>query len=312
MTCYRPIDAYIAKGKTANGKQIITFTRPKGTYINDIKLPCGQCIGCRLTRSVIWATRCVHEQQMHDRNCFLTLTYDDKHLPNDRSLKHEHFQKFIRALRKKIYPKRVRYFMAGEYTDDWRPHYHAIIFGYDFPDKVRTLQNDIGNSYYISSQVSEVWKKGFHIITDTNFETAAYVARYCTKKITGDLADEHYNRHIVDIDDTTGEVKYMADVQLAPEYARMSNRPGIGREWFSKFKSDCYPSDYLIQDGRKLPIPKYYDKIFESEDEYNHAVIKQRRKTQAMLNAAENCDSRLRQREKCKIAQAESLKRNRI
>lgn len=320
MPCYRPIEAYIAKGKTDNGKKVIVFRKPP-VFMERIQLPCGQCIGCRLVRSVTWAARCMHEIQLHQDNCFITLTYDDENLPNDYSLPSKeqkskgqsHFQLFLKRLRKDIAPRKIRYFMCGEYGgSSWRPHYHAIIFGYDFPDKQRVQSSDVDNPYFISTQLSRLWPYGFHIIAEANFDTAAYVARYCTKKVNGEKAESHYKRTILDWEETTGEIKYFKEVDLAPEYATMSRRPGIGADWYDKYKSDCYPSDYLIVDGRKVPVPKYYDKLLEKENSLKIAAIKQRRKLKAILNKEENTLARLSVREHVKKEQAKSLSRRKV
>lgn len=312
MPCYRPLDAYIALGKTDNGKKNIVFRRPP-VFMDTIQLPCGQCIGCRIMRSVTWAARCMHEMSLHDSNCFITLTYDEEHLPDDRSLNKSVFQKFLKRLRKEIYPHKIRYFMCGEYGDDsWRPHYHAIIFGYDFPDKLRVQSQEVENPYFISTQLSRLWPYGFHVIAEANFDTAAYVARYCTKKITGEKAQSHYHRTILDWEPTTGEINYYNEVDLQPEYATMSRRPAVGKGWFDKYKSDCYPSDYLIVDSRKVPVPRYYDKLYEKEDALKIASIKQKRKLKAILNKEENTLARLRVREFVKQEQAKSLQRRKI
>ena len=312
MPCYRPLDAYIIAGRTKNGKQQISFKR-ENNWIEAIKLPCGQCIGCKLLRSVNWAVRCEHEMTLHEDNCFITLTYDDIHLPKDHSLNKYHFTNFMKRLRKDISPKKIRYFMCGEYGDQtWRPHYHAILFGYDFPDKYRIQSVDVDNPYYISPQLNKLWPKGNHMIANATFETAAYVARYCTKKITGDLADEHYKRTIMDFDDATGEIYEYFETELVPEYATMSRRPGIGKAWYDTYKNDCYPSNYLIRNGNKLPIPRYYDKLLEREDEVRHAQIKFSRKMKAQLKLEESMPNRLRAREHCKTKQAETLRRNKV
>ena len=210
--------------------------------------------------------------------------------------------------------------MAGEYSPAWRPHYHIIIFGYDFPDKQRTLPGDIGQDYYISPQCTRLWPQGNHIITDANFDTAAYCARYITKKITGPLAEDHYRRTIIDVDEVTGEIYFMGDTVLEPEYARMSrgrkslgqSGSGIGAGWYEKYKSDCYPSDFLIKDGKKIPVPKYYDKLLELEEPFKLAQIKQERENRAILNAAETTPERLDQRLRCKLAQQKTLRRDKI
>lgn len=298
--------------KTDNGKQSIVFKRPSGTYLKDIKLPCGQCIGCRLKRSVMWATRCMHEAQLYNDNCFITLTFDDEHLPEDNSLDHDIFQRFMKRLRKEISPRKVRYFMCGEYGDEsWRPHYHALLFNYDFPDKVTYDMSGSENPYYISEQLYRLWPYGFHLIGNATFETAAYVARYCTKKITGDMAEGHYNRILTDWDEVTGEITYIKEVDLLPEYARMSTNPGIGKEWFNQFKADLYPSDFIVtNNGTKVGIPHYYDKLLDNEDEFLLKQQKLKREMAARYQSQETTRDRLRAREFCKKEQAKQLKRN--
>ena len=137
MPCYSPLTAY--KGKsTDSGKMCLSFKRSEGLFgsFSAINLPCGQCIGCRLERSRQWAVRCMHEASLHDENSFLTLTYSDENLPPGGSLHLPDFQNFMKRLRKSIAPKRVRFYHCGEYGDILsRPHYHALLFGYDFDDR---------------------------------------------------------------------------------------------------------------------------------------------------------------------------------
>ena len=117
MPCYTPLDAYEITGRELqkqNGKRTIVFKRPQFTTYKSIQVPCGQCIGCRLLRSVTWASRCMHEASLHDHNCFITLTYDESNLPEDHSLQKDHFQKFLKRFRKAIFPTKIRYFMCGE------------------------------------------------------------------------------------------------------------------------------------------------------------------------------------------------------
>lgn len=312
MPCYRPLDAYVIAGRTKNGKKIISFRR-ENNWIEKVKLPCGQCIGCRLIKSIEWATRCEHEIQDHEDNCFITLTYDDEHLPRDHSLDKSHFQKFIKRLRHHIRPIKIRYYMCGEYGDEsWRPHYHALIFGYDFPDKQRIEIKDCTNATYLSDTLSKIWKYGNHHIGEANFTTAAYIARYCTKKVTGDRAEDHYHRTILDFDESTGEIKQFEEVDLLPEYSTCSTKPGIGYKWYQQYKSDCYPSNYLIRDGHKLPIPKYYDKLLERQSQAEYDQVKRDRKKQALKRKADSTPDRLRSREHCKHKQAESLLRNKL
>lgn len=328
MPCYTPLSAYevtAKKEQKENGKKTILFKRPQHTTYKEVQLPCGQCIGCRLLHSVTWATRIMHELQTtpDERACFITLTYNDKHLPGDNSLNKEHFKDFLKRFRKAINVK-IRYFMCGEYGDiSWRPHYHAIIFNYDFrkPQWYRKKLHQprqqmqylpTENPYYISSFLSELWPFGNHIITNCNFETAAYVARYCVKKITGDKAEEHYNRLVIDWNEYTGEIYNMQEVQLQPEYATMSRAKGIGREWYEIYKDDCYPSNYLIKDGNKIPIPKYYDKLLEKEDEVLYNQVKIERELNIAKRAADLTNEMLEKRHYCKKQQYKQLERTKI
>jgi hypothetical protein len=214
--------------------------------------------------------------------------------------------------------------MCGEYGDDsWRPHYHAIIFGYNFTSGIeyksewcearKQIQvSEVGNPYYISPLLSLLWPFGYHVIANCTWESAAYVARYCTKKVTGDKAEAHYNRLIIDWDEDSGELREFQEVDLEPEYATMSRRPGIGKGWYDKFKSDCYPSNYLIHDGHKTPIPKYYDKLLELEDEIQFKAVKMQRELAILHCKDELTPTRLRQRHKTKLSQYNTLKRTKI
>lgn len=309
MPCYRPILAYVTNTPNDNGKKNIVFQKPQ-SYRENINLPCGQCIGCKLSHSRQWATRCEHEISLHENNCFITLTYDDKHLPQNQSLYKPDFQDFLKRFRKSIEPHKISYFMCGEYGDiTWRPHYHAIIFNYDFPDKVQIQEADVENPYHISPLLTKLWPKGQHIIATANYETAAYVARYCLKKITGDSAESHYNRILTDWNEITGEITEYQEVQLEPEYANMSTNPAIGKNWIKKFKNDCYPSDYLIKDGHKIPIPSYYDKELEKADQYLFETQKTRRRINSAL-ADKITLERLHKIESIKKLQIKSLMRN--
>lgn len=193
MACFHPLSGYRAEAVNPDtGKHSIVFDRRKarfgGVLLQDqIEVPCGQCIGCRLERSRQWALRCVHEASLHDENCFITLTYDPEHLPiyfrDDGpalgTLCKEDFQNFMKRLRERIGTK-IRFFHCGEYGEQLgRPHYHAIIFGYDFADKTPIEVSDGGHNQFVSEMLTEVWGKGRCTIGAVTFDSAAYVARDC-------------------------------------------------------------------------------------------------------------------------------------
>ncbi len=299
MTCYHPLDGFRAKTPGPNGKRAITFNPSEGYRDLPIKVPCGQCIGCRLEKSRQWALRCQHEASLYTDNCFLTLTYSDENLPDNNSLCLRDFQLFIKRLRKK-YGNNIKYYHCGEYGDKTnRPHYHALLFNFDFPDKIHySTKND--QKYYISTSLSELWPKGYSVIGNVTFESAAYVARYCLKKITGKDSDKYYER----INPATGEI-----VQIAKEYATMSRRPGIGRGWYEKFQDDVYPRDYVVKNGVKMRPPKYYDRQLEVEDPAELRRIKAARKREAAKHSEDQTRARLAVRETVQKGQAKRLKR---
>lgn len=301
MPCYRPREGWRARRANPSGKRPIVFNRRDGFEDLPVTVPCGQCIGCRLERSRQWAIRCIHEASLYDENAFLTLTYDDAHLPQDGSLDKSHYQLFMKRLRARIEPRRVRFFHCGEYgSRTWRPHYHALLFGYDFPDKIFYTSKG-GNRLWISELLNELWGQGFCTIGDVTFESAAYVARYIVGKVTGDQADEHYQS----VDPETGEV-----FRLQPEYVTMSRRPGIGKPWYDKFKDDVFPDDYIIIRGRKMRPPRFYDSLYAQDVPRETLKLKRDRIARAMEYEGDNTSERLRAREKVKQAQAKTLKRS--
>lgn len=190
MPCFKPLEAY--RPRDTRSKKLIFSYNPKTCdSITPIMLPCGQCVGCRLERSRQWALRCVHESKMHKDNCFITLTYATEHLPPDSSLHYPDFQKFMKRLRKK-YGEGIRFYMCGEYGENFgRPHFHACLFGHNFTD-LKLWKETNGQKLYRSKELEQLWPFGHSSVGSVTFESAAYVARYIMKKITGEAAEQHY------------------------------------------------------------------------------------------------------------------------
>lgn len=257
MTCYHPLTGYrAAETNPDTGKRGITFNPLKSLMGagHPIKLPCGQCSGCRADRAHDWAMRCTHEAH-HDRlnNSFITLTYSDDHVPQSFSISVREMQLFLKRLRKR-FGKGIRFFCVGEYGDlNNRPHYHLLIYGCSFPDKIKWSTRD-GQPVYRSEALAELWPYGNHEIGSLTKASAGYVARYCIKKQTGKKADTHYRR----ISPVNGESYF-----VTPEFATMSRGGragggGIGSRWFAEFKGDAFPSDFLVSEGRKVRPPSFY------------------------------------------------------
>lgn len=220
MPCYHPIPAW----RTANGNMQLHKELTEAQYI---RLPCGNCLGCRTNRAQSWALRCQLELQQHDAAVFATLTYTDEHKP--LTLSKDHLSAYIKKARKS-FTNRLRFFAAGEYGErTHRPHYHAIIYG------ASQLQ---------ASRLEEAWTKGHVRIDQATPANIAYTAGYCSKKIG-------YRRHTHErVDPSTGEV-----YEWQPPFIQMSRNPGIGahaKQWLNSWRL------YAVKDGHKMPVPRYY------------------------------------------------------
>lgn len=320
MPCYSPLTAYVAHGdiRYKNGvyKSYISFKK-EDENCKEIKIPCGQCLGCRLERSRVWAIRCLHEASLYSDNCFITLTYNDDKVPsgsdrncckceifkrNDRkicssvpgSLCKADFQRFMKRLRY-YFRKNIRYYQCGEYGSKFsRPHFHACLFNFDFPDKkLFTTKN--GNKLYSSDILNGIWGAGFALIGDVTFESAAYVARYMLKKVYKNKYDperlkKYYNGRV-------------------PEFTTMSRRPGIGKDWLLKFKSDVFPDGLVtLRGGIKCKVPKYYESIYELTNSKDLIELRYK-KEQSIMNDPNNTPERLEIRGEIQRARANLLKR---
>jgi len=300
MPCYHPMLAYRSP-RTSEGKSPVKFA-PRGAYVDlPLQLPCGKCIGCRLEKARQWAIRCIHEASLYEKNCFITLTYDPKYLPEDGSLQKIHFQNFMKYLRRD-FGEGIRFYACGEYGKSLlRPHYHAVIFNFDFPDKYIFRNGKVAGttdygyrmpSYdytlYRSPSLERLWNKGFSTIGALTMESAGYVARYISKKMYGEVAEDYYHG-------------------LTPEFSLMSRRPGIGREWFEKYSSDVYPKDYFTVRGVKHKPPRYYDNVMEGLNPELLRKVKNKRTEVSIKKSEEDGVTRIFEREKVKQMQTKQL-----
>lgn len=258
----------------------------------------------------MWKTRLTHEAKMHEQNCFVTLTFAEEHLPPDMSVSVRDIQLFMKRLRKRT--GKVRFFACAEYGDEGeRPHYHLLLFGYDFPDRYYWSRTKSGWIQDRSPILESLWPFGFATVGTVTPESAGYVARYAVKKITGKRAKEHYTR----LNPHTGEY-----LQVRPEFACMSTKPGIGATWYDKFKGDAFPSDFVVVDGSKKPIPRYYLQQLKKEtdaketppamlDKLNPDQINLQRKLKAAKHRDNNTPERLAVREEVARIRLKRLKR---
>lgn len=248
-------------------------------------LPCGRCTGCRLENSRQWAMRCTLEALQHECNFFVTLTYDDAHLPTnpykvcydpETGLKthegHSHplepkaltdFLKRLRANFQYDYGHvGIRYFACGEYgSKSGRPHYHLILFNCPIPDLKFYKKSFTGQPYWTSEYLAKAWPYGYNVVAECSFDTCAYVARYIMKKQTGPNA-VHYD-----------------NFDITPEFSRMSRMPGIGRSFFDENSRKIYTYDQVTilgPDGHALQAcpPKYFDKVYKELEPDNFEQIR--------------------------------------
>lgn len=299
MPCYYPLKAYRSQERNPEtGRYGVTFNATKALIEgSSLTLPCGRCIGCRLERSRQWALRMEHEAQLYDTNAFVTLTFADDKLPANYSVNVRDTQLFLKRLRKK-FAQKIRFYACGEYGDEnHRPHYHLILFNHQFADLKLHSRNDRGEPVYISETLTNLWPFGHATTAHVTFETCAYVARYVTKKVTGEQAGANYLRqHPV--------TKFWHQVE--PEFGVMSRRPGLGAHWLDKFRSDVWPSDYIISRGLKMRPPRAYEKALSEEE---LTAIKRVRAAGQRKNRADNTPARLKVREQVKLSRLSTLKR---
>ena len=196
-----------------------------------VRVPCGQCIACRLNYGMYWSIRMMEELKHHDKACFATLTYDDEHLNDmfedygNMCLQKRDLQLFFKRLRKHC---RVRYFACGEYGDRFkRPHYHAIIYGVD-PSEVELIES--------------CWNKGFVKLGTVTPDSCTYVAKYMTKKLRGKALDE----------------KLKEDPDYQNEFVLMSRRPGIGSDLSSEMVRFLRDNGFMYRKGHRSGLPRYY------------------------------------------------------
>lgn len=219
-------------------------------------------------------------------------------VPEFYTLSKRDLQLFMKRLRKEFPEIKLRYYAAGEYGDKTlRPHYHLIVYGLSIDDfltcsrgtfcrdcsagdakyllckksmvKVPAGKNELGDQYFTSPLLERIWKYGNVLFSDVSWKTCAYVARYVTKKVGGDL-----------------DVSYMVR-NCEKEFSLQSRRPGIGRAYFDQHP-ECldYDSIHLStpDGGVKMNIPSYFLRIAELTDPEKVGIIKSARKVSSVEN----------------------------
>lgn len=217
-------------------KPIIIQVPVKGLKaVQDLEVPCGKCVGCRIAKRKEWSLRMLHELSYHPQSSFVTLTYDDKNLPENGSLRKRHLQLFFKRLRKSLGDRKVKYFACGEYGGQtMRPHYHAILFGVGLSPEDR---NKVIDCWPLCDWTnSSIRRKSFGLAEP---DSIRYVAQYIDKKFTGDLAEEMYTQQGIE-----------------PVFRLLSQ--GIGLQYALDNKEQIEDLSYITLKGVKHSIPRYY------------------------------------------------------
>lgn len=205
-----------------------------------MRVPCGQCINCRMNKARQWSIRVMHEAKKYRHNAFVTLTYDDDHLPVDGSLVKKHLQDFFKRFRFN-HKKQVRYFACGEYGDrTFRPHYHVAFFNVGFDD-FKNLKPSKGGFMARSNE----WPYGLVHVGDLTIDSANYVAGYVLKKQTGKQSCVY------------------GDLGILPPFCVMSRRPGIGFDYVEENSEMLERNDFVVAKGVKYALPRYYKSKIE-------------------------------------------------
>lgn len=235
----------------------------------------------------------------------LNLTYNNKNLPPGYSLSMSDYQNFIKKLRHVTGPK-LRFLGCGEYGEKFgRPHYHIILFNYRPPD-TKLFERKETYNYYTSQIIEELWGNGNVILGDVSFDSIAYVARYCLKKVTGKKAAEHYQ---VLLPDGTR-------LNRLPEFFTQSRKPGIAFDYWQNYKSEILTHDNIIVNGHPSPVPRYYDKLISETDANMHwkmsksilDTIKTSRRQKALANIRKEGDNSSRRRRSKELFREYKLK----
>lgn len=296
MTCYNPIHACYSKSEYAkSGKKHIHLVLNEDTkdkyLLNErdyphalyhyLYIPCGKCVGCRSDNAKMWSLRAQNELKMHKFNCFITLTYNNESPTFQKdplciaSLRYKHFQNFMKRLRKRFPNDKISYLVCGEYgPKDGRAHWHAILFGFDFPDKELVYVSK-GYNHYSSQILEECWSDydketksyfsiGFVDLADVDEDCCNYVSQYVLKKLP--IEQDHI---IVDYTDDGEPIKLEGRV---PPMIKSSRNPAIGLRWFEKYGRNSVEKGYIDVPNkertgrRKVKTPAYYYSKFEQVD----------------------------------------------
>lgn len=298
MPCFHPVVLH-----RFDPKALVSYTNDPD---REQRFPCGKCLYCRAQRRMEWATRLYLESQEWTKACFITLTYCDEDLPEDKSLHKDEFQRFMKRLRwymsqdSRYKGKKIKYFACGEYgsqLNTGRPHFHAIILGLDFPENTYSIRPDED-----ASLILDAWDKGFIYVEPVNFDRCKYLMKYLFKQETKeDYAGREPPFRLSSLGLGKSWLEKNIDKVLSVPRIRLSKTltVGIPRYFLKKIKDrspvmyaiwkkyvlkpvqDLKESEYVkkIIDKAKSTHYKLYDEITLIERHFKNGFIPESRST---------------------------------
>lgn len=233
MKCANPTLCYIDRDTNKRIFRSWEHATDQTKQTDHILFNCGKCLFCRKKSSLELARRCVLHASLYRQNSFITLTYDEQHL-GDNKITYSDIQKFKKRLRKSLEPERIEIFNVHEYGKNGRKHWHLVIFNHDFPDKeLFTVKN--GNRIYTSQELKKLWPHGHNTIGEVTEASAMYQAQYTQK----DLKNGNTNN----------------------DRKSKSNHSGIARGFFLRNYRQILSFGYIPFGKTKMPIPRYFEKL---------------------------------------------------
>lgn len=204
-----------------------------------IDVPCGRCHSCEKRRMRDFQIRLLYEYYCYPTNSyFITLTFDQKSLERFKDNPNKAVLLFLDRFRKSVNNnKQIRHWIVPEFgKDTHRLHYHGILFNLPLGDF---------SNHRLITLLENAWKYGFVDISLIRGDGAPrYVSKYVTKSLSG-----------------------------FSKLPRVISSHGIGSSYLNKENLhfhkplDGYLRPYIIKNGYKIPLPRYYaDKIFTEED----------------------------------------------
>lgn len=310
MVCFTPLIMYKRTNSALDAPAKDYYELKKNTFYpikgrEMIKIPCGKCLGCRLDHASHWATRIYMEAKTWKKNCFVTLTYNNPHLPITKdglmTLQKKDLQDFLKRLRyyekgyeewehpiKGEIERPIRYFACGEYgPKTGRPHYHMAIFNWEPDDLKFWKTNEHGDPIFTSKKLQKIWGNGFVVVEELNFNSASYIARYTLKKAGLSAKERQYTKEhwsSWEPDERTGNertgdkqywlkwhrVQKTVEKPVEEEFIVMSRGAGIGIKYYRENREKIVRNSGIlvkVNDKVKIkPIPRYFRKLWEAEN----------------------------------------------